>query len=64
MKTNEQMRQILRDACKKAGSQRAFAAANDVSAQFVGAVLNGDRSMTPELGKALGYEKTRFWIKK
>jgi|HubBroStandDraft_4_1064222.scaffolds.fasta_scaffold122747_2 hypothetical protein len=64
MKTEEQMRQLLREACDKAGSQRAFALANGVSAQYVGAVLMGDKVMSEKIGKALGYQKDKGWVKR
>ncbi len=62
MKTEKQMRQLLRHACDKAGSQRAFAQANDVSPQYVGAILTGDKEMSSKIGEALGYKKVKGWV--
>lgn len=64
MKTDEQMLDILSDACNKAGSQRAFAKANKVSPSFINAVLKGKKKITPALGKVLGYKKVKNWVKK
>lgn len=64
MKTENQMREILRKACKEAGSQKDFAIANKVSAQFICRILKGKRGVTQAIGRVLGYKKTEVWVKK
>ena len=55
----------LDGACRAAGSQAAFAATAGVSAQFVSAVLHGQKSPSPALLVALGLRQVvRFAVVK
>lgn len=49
----EEMRNLLRSACKTAGSQLAWAKANDISPQFVSDVLKGYRGPSESMLSAL-----------
>lgn len=44
----------LRAACKKAGSQYAWAIAHDIRPQYVSAVLTGRQRPGPQIVRALG----------
>ena len=52
---------LIREACKKAGSQVAFAEKIKVSFQFLNAVLCGRRAASKKILDALGVKKiTRY----
>jgi hypothetical protein len=48
---------LIRDACKKAGSQVAFAEKIKVSFQFLNAVLCGRRTASKKILDAIGVKK-------
>ena len=48
---------ILQAACKKAGTQAAWAKANGISAAYVTDVLSGKRNAGAKILSALGVEK-------
>lgn len=52
--TEADVRELLRKACEAAGSDRAWALEHKLSAQYVGDVKNGKRSIGPAILKALG----------
>ncbi len=54
--TEDDVRKLLRKACEDAGSNRAWALANDLSPQYVGDVIEGKRSIGPAILKALNIE--------
>lgn len=62
-KSVEEMRQLLREQCDRAGSQRAWADANTFSDAYICDVLKGARGISPELAKALGYEHRHIFYK-
>lgn len=55
--TADDVRKMLKRACEKAGSNRAWAAANDVTAAYVSDVLLGRREPGPSICAALGVER-------
>jgi len=48
---------LLRAACRGAGSQRIWAQANGLSRQYVTDILKGRRPVTDTVANALGYER-------
>lgn len=54
---SEQLRNILSLACKKAGGQKAWAAANDLSQGYVCDVLLKRRGIGESIATALGYQQ-------
>lgn len=54
--TEDEVKEALRRACEKAGNVRTWALANDVSPQYVGDVLNGNRKPGESILKPLGIE--------
>ena len=54
--TADDVRQLLRKACDKAGSNRAWAQANDVSPAYVSDVLLRRREPGPAILDPLGLE--------
>lgn len=52
--TEEDVRALLRLACDKAGSQRAFARKHKLSAAYVSDVIRGSRTPAHSICKALG----------
>lgn len=63
MLTPDDMREKLRAACAQAGSQKAWADANDVSAQYVCDALQGRREIGKSIAVALGYEPRTYYVK-
>lgn len=64
MITDEQIRKMLRKACKKSGSQRKWAEEHSFSPQYVGYVHNGKKAASKKMVKALtGQDMTRrdYW---
>ena len=57
MLTEKQLRKILREECRKAGSQKAWAEARDISGGYVGDVLHGRREPGEKVLAALGYRR-------
>jgi hypothetical protein len=56
--TADDVRELIRQACADAGSMKAWAAANDVSPQYVGDVLFRRREPAGKILLALNLEKT------
>lgn len=54
----------LRKACNAAGSQAAWAEANDVSPALVSDALSGRRDLMPAVLSALGYERVVLYRKR
>lgn len=54
--TEDDVRKLLRKACEDAGSDRQWAIAHDLSAQYVGDVRRKKRPIGPAILKALGLE--------
>jgi hypothetical protein len=52
-----QVRQLLRDACKQAGSQQAWAVLHHLSTAYVSEVLRGTREPGPSTLVALGLQR-------
>jgi DNA-binding transcriptional regulator YdaS (Cro superfamily) len=52
----EQLISLLRKECERAGSQRAWAQANGLSAVYVSDVLSGKRAPAGRILAALGVE--------
>ena len=63
MKTTEEIRNLLKKACEKAGGQAAWARRNGVSAQFVGDVLLGNRSPGKRIASVFGFEPVTMYRK-
>jgi hypothetical protein len=61
--TEEQVKQLLRDECRKAGSQAAWAKAHGISLAYVNEVLRIDKPPGPLLLAALGIEKSYRRVK-
>jgi hypothetical protein len=57
--TSDQVRGMLRAACKKAGSLRAWARQHDLSAAYVSDVLLGRRAPGPAILEAFGLKAER-----
>jgi hypothetical protein len=55
---DERVLQLLRAACRKAGSQRQWAQAHGIAHQAVSLVLTGRRRPGPQILDALGLERT------
>lgn len=62
--TVEDVRELLRTACQKAGGQKHWAKEADLSAQFVGDVLKGKRAPGPRMLSALGLTATVVYDRK
>ena len=52
--TADDVRTMLRDACKKAGTSAAWADKNSLSQAYVSDTLNGRREPGPKILRALG----------
>jgi len=63
MASDEEMREILRRACGKAGGQTAWADQHGVKQQAVSFILSGERNVSVSIGIKLGYEKAVDWRK-
>lgn len=57
--TEDEVRQMLRAACTKAGSQAAWATKHGITAAYVSDVLAGKRTFGPKVLEALGLEAIR-----
>jgi hypothetical protein len=55
---------LLKKRCEEAGSQRAFAANNEISPQYITDVLRGKREPGAMILEALGLEKVVFYREK
>lgn len=66
MKTEAQIKEILREACENAGSQKAFALKHEMSQGYVCDVLKGNRGLGESILNALGYKEleARYVLKK
>ena len=54
--TTDDVRDLLKRACERAGTQGAWAKAHEVSAAYVSDVLLGRRDPGPAICEALGLE--------
>ena len=61
--TADEIRQRLRNECRLAGSQAAWAAMAGVTAQYVADVLKGRRDAGLSIAGALGFERRVVWLK-
>jgi hypothetical protein len=57
--TADDVRKLLKTACDKAGSLRAWARENHLSAAYVSDVLLGNRQPGPTICEALGIEAVK-----
>lgn len=57
--TEDEVRQMLRDACAKLGSQGAWAERHNMTPAYVSDVLAGKRTFGPKILKALKLEAVR-----
>lgn len=57
MLTEQDIRDRLRAAIEKAGSQAAFARQHDISLQYVNDVVNGRRDIGQKILDAIGVER-------
>jgi hypothetical protein len=55
--TEEQVREMLREACAEAGSQSSWARTHLFSAQYVTDILSGRRAPGNGVSRALGLKK-------
>ncbi len=55
--TEDELRELLRAECEKAGSQTAWAQSADVSTAYVSDVINGRRQPGDSILRALGYKR-------
>lgn len=60
--TNAEMVAKLRTACENAGSIRAWARANGVSAGTVHDILTGRNDMSEMIGNKLGLMRKTVWV--
>lgn len=58
----EEMLNLLKDAVKKAGSQKAWAEANNVSPQYVSDCLNMARQIGISVALPLGYVPVTVYV--
>ena len=58
------LRELLREACAKVGSQQAWAKRHDLSGSYVTDVLRGRRGPGQGLLDAMGYERIVGYRKK
>ena len=57
MITQDDMRNILRHRCAKAGGQKPFAMSIGYSPQYVSDILQGHKDVSWNLARQLGYER-------
>ena len=61
MISTTEMRRLLREACKAAGSQRAWAKAHRMSDAYVSDCLAGRREPGDSIARALGYRPVTMY---
>ena len=61
--TADQVREMLRAECEKAGSVAAWADGHALSPQYVGDVLRGRRDPGESIASSLGLERVIMWQK-
>jgi hypothetical protein len=61
--TSDDVREILRQECVRAGSQLAWATAHDLAATYISDVINGRREPGMKLLAALGVERIIIYRK-
>ena len=59
MMTEEDMRALIKDAKRRAGTWKQLAEDYGVSEAYLHAVVGGQRAVTGEMAKRLGYEKVK-----
>lgn len=67
MITDDELKQILRDAIKNSGNNISqWARENGLEKQRgnISEIAYGDRNISATIGKVLGYEKIKNWVKK
>lgn len=64
MHSSDRVLHDLRKACADAGSQSAWAEANEVSPAYVSDVLNRRRDLADSILSALGYERVVLYRKR
>ena len=62
MISTDEMRRLLREACKAAGSQRAWAKAHRMSDAYVSDCLAGRRAPGDSIARALGYRPVTMYV--
>lgn len=63
MKSEEQIRDLLREECELAGSQKAWADANGLSEVHVSDILRARRQPGEKILAALGYRKVVGFVR-
>jgi len=58
----EFVRAILRSACEREGSQRAWAKKHRVSPQFLSEVLSGRKEPSPAVLEPLGMQREVYYV--
>lgn len=59
--TERDLRELLREACARAGGQKAWAQEHEVSPQLVCDILQGRRDVSERIANALGFiREVRF----
>ena len=61
--TEEQLRKVLKEACQKSGSQKAWAKENKFSGTYVSDLLNG-KPISDKVAKKLGYKRVYLYQEK
>ncbi len=61
--TADDVRNLIRKACRMAGSQKAWAEAIGISSAFLSDVLGGGREPSPAILKPLGLERVVIYRK-
>jgi hypothetical protein len=61
MLSADQVREMLRRECEKAGGLRKWGRANLVSAAYVSRVLHGEKEVGDSIAKALGVTRYVAW---
>lgn len=61
--TEEQLRKVLKDACQKVGSQKAWAKENKFSETYISDLLNG-KPLSDKVALKLGYKRMYVYKEK
>ena len=56
------VREVLRAACEREGSQRAWAIKHGISPQFLSEVLNGRKEPSPAVLEPLGMRREVYYV--
>ena len=60
--SEQAVREVLREAVRKAGNQKQFAAAHGVGQQYVSEILRGTRAPSPRILAALGLVRITAYV--